>query len=217
VYNTKYVVFVIASLVFLVTAGWAQSPFAVLPILAEPPDPCFGKHVNVPGCSNMDCSNDPQNLQAICCWDSGSGRVCQACQVNTDTGEFENCSEVLSKGRPDTNTIAPPPSGVAPPPSATTTCPENTALDANGNCAPVTQAPPSTDQGTTTTQLPPPSDNNKPLKHKLPKGDILGELPHSGEELTAKKKNNKDNSPTPPACPTDNSPIPPNCTLKPKF
>ena len=98
---------------------------------------------------------------------------------------------------------------------STTTCPENTALDTNGNCAPLTQG--QTDQGTTT--QPPSSDdnNNKPTKPKLPKGNILGELPQSGEELTAKKKNNKDNSPTPPACPTDNSPIPPNCTLKPKF
>ena len=93
---------------------------------------------------------------------------------------------------------------------------------AQGNCAPVIQTPkepPSstTDQGTTTTQLPPPSDNNKPLKHKLPKGDILGELPQSGQEFTAKKKNtNNDNSPTPPACP-DKGPIPPDCTLKPKF
>jgi hypothetical protein len=72
-----------------------------------------------------------------------------------------------------------------------------------------------TDQGTTI--QPPPSDDNKPLKHKLPKGNILGELPQSGDELTAKKRKNNDNSPTPPACPTDNSPIPPNCTLKPKF
>jgi hypothetical protein len=81
----------------------------------------------------------------------------------------------------------------------------------------VTQAPPSTDQGTATIQPSPPSDDNKPLKHKLPKGNILGELPQSEKQFTAKKKNNKDDSPTPPPCPTDNSPIPPNCTLKPKF
>ena len=176
VYTTKYVVFVIASLVFLV-AGLIYSPVSLHPVFAEPPSICFGKHNSL--CPNMDCNNDPQRLQATCCWDSSSGRQCQVCQVNTDTGEYENCSEVLSKGRPDTNTIAPPPSGVAPPPSTTTTCPENTALDANGNCAPVTQAPPSTDQGTTTIQPSPPSDDNKPLKHKLPKGNILGELPQS--------------------------------------
>lgn len=72
--------------------------------------------------------------------------------------------------------VAPPPSGVAPPPS-TKTCPQNTAVDANGNCAPVTQGPketPSTDQGTTQT------DDNKPSKHKLPKGDILVPQPDQG-------------------------------------
>jgi hypothetical protein len=56
---------------------------------------------------------------------------------------------------------------------STTTCPDNTALDAKGNCAPVTQTPkesPSKDQGTT---QPPPTDDNKPSKPKLPKGDIL--------------------------------------------
>jgi hypothetical protein len=66
----------------------------------------------------------------------------------------------------------------------------------------VTQAPPSTDQGTTI-QPPLTSDDNKALKHKLPKG-------------TKRKDNNNDNSPTPPACP-DKGPIPQNCTLKPKF
>jgi hypothetical protein len=56
---------------------------------------------------------------------------------------------------------------------STTTCPDNTALDAKGNCAPVTQTPkesPSKDQRTI---QPPPTDDNKPSKHKLPKSDIL--------------------------------------------
>jgi hypothetical protein len=53
------------------------------------------------------------------------------------------------------------PSGVAPP-LTTQTCPENTALDASGNCAPVTQG--QTDQGTTTQS--PSSDDNKPLTSK---------------------------------------------------
>jgi hypothetical protein len=75
---------------------------------------------------------------------------------------------------------APPPPPPPPPPptdhvveKSTGTCPDNTALDAKGNCAPVTQTPketPSTDQGTT---QPPTTDDNKPSKPKLPKGDIL--------------------------------------------
>jgi hypothetical protein len=73
---------------------------------------------------------------------------------------------------------APPPSGVAPPPS-TQTCPENTALDANGNCAPVTQTP----------KEPKSSDDNNPSKPKLPKGGGVLEQPQTGES-TAKKGNN---------------------------
>lgn len=169
----------------------------------------------------IECDANPETNLIKCCQDEtdSKGLTIRWCTVCTNTAPPSDCNERFpeSKGSPDSTVIAPPPSDVAPPPSTTTTCPENTALDANGNCEPMTQTSPSTDQGTTTIQPPPTSDDNKPLKHKLPKGNILGELPQSGEELTAKKKNNKDNSPTPPACPTDNSPIPPNCTLKPKF
>ena len=179
-----------ASLLFLV-AGLIYSPVYICPVFAAPPHPCFNDAKDY----NCICENNPAKLRATCCWfDPITGVTsCQTWEVNTDTGEFENCE---SKGRPGSSTIAPPPSGVAPPPS-TTTCPENTALDANGNCAPVTQGP--IDQGTT--QPPSSDDNNKPSKPKLPKGDIIGELPQSGEELTAKKRNNdnnNDNSPTPP-------------------
>ena len=133
-------------------------------------------------------------------------------------------------------------------PTTTNMCPANTALDRNGNCAPLTQGPTGVDctanpndPSCKPTALRPSVDcskkpddplckpvainpapssttnDNKPSKPKLPKGNIIGELPQSGEELTAKKRNNNENSPTPPPCPTDNSPIPPNCTLKPKF
>ncbi len=208
--SNKSVVLVSASLLFLV-AGLIYSPVSIRLVFAAPPHPCFSGAKDY----SCICENNPAKLRATCCYFDTitGGTSCQTCEVNTDTGEFENCE---SKGRPGSSTIAPPPSGVAPPPS-TETCPENTALDVNGNCTPVTQAPTSTDQGTTI-QPPLPSDDNKPLKHKLSKGNILGELPQSGEELTAKKRNNNnDNSPTAPTCPTYNSPIPPNCTLKPKF
>jgi hypothetical protein len=70
--------------------------------------------------------------------------MCQTCDVNTDTGEFENCSDPIivstDKGRAGPGVIAPPPSGVAPPPP-TESCPENTARDVNGNCTPLTQTP----------------------------------------------------------------------------
>jgi hypothetical protein len=166
--HIKPVIFVVISLLAVALIYSSSASY----VFATSPDPCFGKHSA--GCPNMRCDNDPQNLAAYCCWtDIHEDRtVCQTCGVNTDTGEFENCSFVSSKGKPDSSVIAPPPSGVAPPPS-TNTCPENTVLDANGNCAPVTQGPkesPSRDQGTT---QPPSTDDNKPSKPKLPKGDIL--------------------------------------------
>ena len=172
------------------------------------------KPSNIVNCCYKEYDTNTGDTVAIYCtecYDNGTGNL--AC------GPYEKVESIKPPdGAQDfPKDTAPPPVGVAPPPSSTQTCPENTALDANGNCAPVTQAPPSTDQGTTTIQPSPPSDDNKPLKHKLPKANILGELPQSEKQFTAKKKNNNDNSPTPPPCPTDNSPIPPNCTLKPKF
>jgi hypothetical protein len=159
----------VVSLVFLFS-GLVQNPFFVVPVFAEPPYPCFGDDCEGTHCKNI----GPGGGVMECCWEGpAGGQLCQTCIVNDD-GSLSGCSNPQpgSKGRPDSSTIAPPPSGVAPPPS-TQTCPDNTALDAKGNCAPVTQTPketPSKDQGTT---QPPPSDDNKPSKPKLPKGDIL--------------------------------------------
>ena len=135
--NTKSLVLVITSLMFLVSAAICSQPFVQF-AFAAPPDPCFGS--SDPSC-NTSCENNPINLQATCCWiDEATGKhTCQTCEVNTQTGEFENCY-YGSKGRPGAGIIAPPPSGVAPPPP-TGTCPENTARDAQGNCTPLTQGP----------------------------------------------------------------------------
>ena len=76
----------------------------------------------------------------------------------------------------------------APPPS-TKTCPENTAIDANGNCTPLTQGP--TDQGTI---LPPINDNTHTKHHK---GSNLDQL---GGSLV-----NGDNSPSPSTSTGDNN------------
>ena len=116
----------------------------------------------------IECDANPETNLIKCCQDETDSRgiTIRWCTVCVDTVPPSHCNERFpeSKGRPDSNVIAPPPSGVAPPPPSTTTCPENTALDANGNCAPVTQgpkAPPSlTDQGITT--LSPSTDMNKP-------------------------------------------------------
>jgi hypothetical protein len=180
---------------FLVV-GLAYGSVSLHPVFAEPPDPCFGDECGLSSCDSISPDADQ------CCWTGPNGYIiCQTCWVFE--GKYFYCDPPRTKGKPDSSTIAPPPSGVAPPPS-TQTCPENTALDANGNCAPVTQSP----------KEPKSSDDNKPSKPKLPKGGGDLEQPQTGES-TAKKGNN-DNSPTPPPCP-DKGPIPPNCTLKPKF
>jgi hypothetical protein len=183
-HSTKSEVLIVASLSFLV-AGLIYCPISLRPVFAAPPDRCFGSH-----CSGFSaCDNSPDRLTATCCWrdpgDVPQYTKCQTCHVNTDTGEFEDCTNVTSKGKSDSTVIAPPPSGVAPPP-LTTTCPANTVSDTNGNCAPVTQGP--TDQGTTT--QPPTGDNTNNPKHH--KGDELSQLP----PLTGDNNNNNDNKPS---------------------
>jgi hypothetical protein len=184
---TKYAVLVVALLVLLIT-GLNQSPFSVYPIFAEPPDPCFGDD-----CPGSRCFNNPGSAQ--CCWTGPNGdEICQSCDVS-ESGDYENCTPPSTKGIPGSNVIAPPPAGVAPPPS-TKTCPENTALDAKGNCAPITQSPKEPPAGVDCTKNPddplckpvginpPPSstdDNNKPAKPKLPKGDDVLSSPSTDQ------------------------------------
>jgi hypothetical protein len=184
-HSTKSEALVVTSLLFLV-AVLIYGPISLHPVFAAPPDQCFGSR-----CSGLsDCDNNPEKLTATCCWtdprDIPPYPKCQTCHVNTDTGEYEDCTDVASKGKSDSTVIAPPPSGVAPPPS-TTTCPANTALDTNGNCAPVTQGP--TDQGATT--QPPTGDNTNSPKHH--KG---GELPQLPPLTGDNNNNNNDNKPS---------------------
>lgn len=197
--DVKPAVLLFTSLLFLV-AGLIYTPVYLHPVFAAAPSFCFQYN-----CPDRVCDNNPQEGTATCCWsEEGVLTVfCQTCEVNTQTGDFENCNDVHvgSRGQlppsiPPSG-VAPPPSGVAPPPPSTTTCPENTVVDANGNCAPLTQGPKesppsSTDQGTTQPpdntasskqKLPkggdllvgPPTEDNKPSKHKLPKDDRLAE------------------------------------------
>jgi len=148
---------VLLSIIMGIVVGLIYGPISINLILAAPPHPCFGgaqDYVCI-------CENNPAKLTAKCCWhDSITGSyACQTCEVNTDTGDFENCT---SKGKPDSSVVAPPPSGKAPPPS-TEKCPDNSAVDQNGNCTPTTQLPDDT------------SDNNKPNL----RGNILNDLASS--------------------------------------
>ena len=145
--------------VLFLVAGLANSSISLQPVFANLPAPCFGKHSA--GCPGMACSNSPAFLSAHCCWtDIRDDKViCQTCDVNTDTWEFVNCSAVENKGKPDSSTVIPPPSGKAPPPS-TEKCHDNSAVDQNGNCSPTAQLPYDT------------NDNNK---HNL-RGNILNDM-----------------------------------------
>jgi hypothetical protein len=128
---------------------------------------CIGnsKTSNIWYCCYEETDTDTGNSVGIycaTCYDDGTGNLACGAYDKVESIKPPDGGEVFPK---DT---APPPSGVAPPPS-TETCPENTALDANGNCAPSTQGP-STE--------PPSSDDNKPSRPELPKGgDILGLQP----------------------------------------
>jgi hypothetical protein len=111
--NTKSLVFLITLLLFLI-CGATTNQLSVSPVWALPPHPCF-----IGDCDGRVCHNFPKYGEATCCWDDphgGEEKLCQTCEVNTDTGEFENCTSPESEGKPGTGIIAPPPSGVAPPP-----------------------------------------------------------------------------------------------------
>ena len=115
---------VAAFLAVVLVYSSSSSPIIVF---AAPPDQCFGS-----ACSGLStCDNNPEKLTATCCWrdprDIPQYTKCQTCHVNTETGEFENCTDISSKGKSDSSVTAPPPSGVAPP-STTITCPEKTAV-----------------------------------------------------------------------------------------
>jgi hypothetical protein len=145
---------ILPGIIIGIVVGLIYCPISIHVILAAPPHPCFGgaqDYVCI-------CENNPAKLTAKCCWnDSITGSYsCQTCEVNTDTGDFENCT---SKGKSDSSVVAPPPSGKAPPPS-TEQCPDNVAVDKNGNCTPTSQLPDDT------------SDNNKPNL----RGNILNEM-----------------------------------------
>lgn len=199
------VIFAVLTLLLLLFAVSASSPIFLPRVFAEPPDPCFGD-----SCSRSVCHNDPQTLSAGCCWGVNRGN-CQDCNVNTQTGEFENCTPVYRPHIPVNSgkilgggTLASP--NAAPSPK---TCPDGSAPDTNGNCPTSTtnQSPALTNGG----------NNPTSSHHHRGSSTDLGQTSGGeggGTSLTAKKGR----SPTPPPCPiTGPEPIPPDCTKKPKF
>lgn len=189
----KSVIFVVISLVVVVLIYSPRSSV----FAANPRDACD----KYPG-SKCKCVNFPEHLSAVCCSYASSGNIisCERCDINTDTGDYENCKEVR---KPPTTGLANPPQGggaLEQPPTPKKH--GNTALPKGGGVL----EQPSTDQGTI---------QSPPTNNKLKGSDLLGQI-GGGDSTSNKKGTNNDNSPTPPPCP-NKGPIPPNCTLKPKF
>ncbi len=182
---SKPVIFVVISL--LVVMLIYSSASRVYALQESPRDICKAP-LERPG--NCYCWNTPEH--------DGLQVHCETCDVNTVTGDFENCTSVKKHTAGLTNV---PGSGVLEQPP-TPKKHGGTVLPKSGG---VLKQP---DQGTTQT------DNNKHSVKRSGGSGVL-EQPQTGES-TAKKGSNNDNSPTPPACP-DKGPIPPNCTVKPKF
>ena len=153
----------------LLAIGLLYGPVVINPGLAVPPDICFEEH-----CAGKGCENNVENLTATCCWDEPDGNTyCQTCDVDTDSGEFENCTNPrpVSLGQLDDTVVAPQPSGKAPPQS-TGTCPNDIVVDRNGNCTPVTQLP---DEA---------GDTNKNSKPDI-RGNILNDGPVAAKDPSA--------------------------------
>ena len=170
--------------------------------------------------NSRSCTYTGESNYIRCCWDTapvGGVAYCQDCKL-AGTPEDPNKYECKEKELQHQESIQPPPPTPPPPPS--TSGPTAAPLQ-DGVLQQPQQSPPlpnvkgntntqNNDNGVSRQQLDQGTssngeDNNKPLDHHKSKdNDPLGGA-------------NKDNSPTPPPCPTDNSPIPPNCTLKPKF
>jgi hypothetical protein len=55
------------------------------------------------------CKNDVENLKAKCCEIRSTLTVCMTCDINTDTGDYENC--VVSRKSPTTGTASVPQGG----------------------------------------------------------------------------------------------------------
>jgi hypothetical protein len=95
---SKPVIFVVILLlvVMLIYGSVAISRYSVF--AANPRDACD----KYPG-SKCKCVNFPERLSAVCCSYASSGNIisCERCDINTDTGDYENCQ--ISRKSPTTS------------------------------------------------------------------------------------------------------------------
>jgi hypothetical protein len=154
-------------------------PISSKPLFAAPPSPCIENPFPW-GCQDRQCDNSPETSTISCCWrDNANGGVyvCQSCDID-DNGDIGGCTDVnpASEGKSNTDVISPPPSGKAPP-ASTEKCPDNSAVDQNGNCTPTSQMPDD------------PSDNTKPTL----RGNVLDDLMFSQSQDSSTSEEEQEN------------------------
>lgn len=151
------------------------------------------------------------NRQSVqCCQRSTDNKIeITTCTDCNNTNPPSNCGPPYTVRGESGNSTVGGPVEQTPPPAAVQTCPDGSALDANGNCP--TSSSPSSNQAL---PLPPPSTTTSSDHHH--KRSDLGNLGGGEGGSMSTKRGGSNNSPTPPACP-DKGPIPPNCTMKPTF
>lgn len=164
---------VLLSVIMGLVAGLICSPISVRPIFAEPPDPCFESDCIGHACNDPDLYN-----RVTCCWEGPNGQpICQTCYKD-ENGNYFTCTVPFYKGKLNNDKVSPlQPSGKASQPS-TEKCPDNSAVDQNGNCTPTTQLPGDT------------SDNNKPNLRGNILNDIIQSQDSSGSGEEQEKQSN---------------------------
>jgi hypothetical protein len=88
-HTTKFVILLVASLLFLV-AGLIYISISERPAVAYSPAFCFTRS----DCKDRVCTDKPYS-STTCCWTSADYRVCQTCTLNKNTGYYDSCSRAF--------------------------------------------------------------------------------------------------------------------------
>jgi hypothetical protein len=113
--NSVFFVVVSLLVVMLIYGSVAISPYSAFAAGKSPRDVC-----DLTPKSQCNCYNGVNNLKASCCSYTSSGNViaCEECDINTVTGDYENCHDITVNKSPTTGTAnVPQGSGVLEQPS----------------------------------------------------------------------------------------------------
>jgi len=138
----NYLIFVVIPLfIILICGSLAISPYSAFAAGKSPRDIC-----TIDPTKKCECYNSPKNLAAFCCYKDQTGKEnCESCDIDTNTGDYVNCTVLEQPPTPKKH--------------------GGTAFPKGGGVL----EQPSTDQGTT--QSP---DNTLSQHHKSKGNDLLG-------------------------------------------